>query len=163
LCHHQDGDTFRTEADFFSQLEVRRSLRLFNSTGLSFKRQNKSEAGWFCCQLKNSWRTKNCQNSSLFYIFVFENGLRYHIEDEPEGNSLVVRAVQPAHQGLYICQVTDRVSNCFIKKIWHLVRVPLKNYVDCCFRKSSLTKTLFVQPAEGKSPKKGDLQFIKKN
>jgi Reverse transcriptase (RNA-dependent DNA polymerase) len=38
----------------------------------------------------------------------------------------------------------DGVSNKFISKIWHLVRVHLKNYVACCFRKGRLTETFRV-------------------
>jgi exonuclease III len=54
----------------------------------------------------------------------------------------------------------DGVSNKFIKKIWHLVRVGLLRYANCCFNKGQLTNT-FKQACIKLIPKKGDTTKIK--
>ena len=55
----------------------------------------------------------------------------------------------------------DGVSNKVICKIWHLVRIPLLNYANCCFRKGRLTDT-FRTACIRIIPKKGNTKLLKK-
>jgi exonuclease III len=54
----------------------------------------------------------------------------------------------------------DGINNKFIKLIWHMVRVPLLKYAECCFEKKQLTETLNTACIK-LIPKKGDLKQIK--
>jgi hypothetical protein len=54
----------------------------------------------------------------------------------------------------------DGVNNYFIKKFWHLLRIPLLNYANFCFEAGRLT-TNFRSASIKLIPKKGDLTSIK--
>jgi exonuclease III len=54
----------------------------------------------------------------------------------------------------------DGFSNCFIKKFWHLFRVPLCNYANTCFQSGRLTDN-FRTASVRLIPKKGDKSNIK--
>jgi hypothetical protein len=54
----------------------------------------------------------------------------------------------------------DGVNNYFIKKFWHLLRIPLLNYANFCFEAGRLT-TNFRSASIKLIPKKGDLASIK--
>ncbi len=54
----------------------------------------------------------------------------------------------------------DGINNCFIKKFWHLLRIPLHRYTTCCHQKGSLTQS-FRTASIKLIPKKGDCTKIK--
>ena len=53
----------------------------------------------------------------------------------------------------------DGFDNTFIAKFWQWLRVPLKNYADCCIRKGGLTQP-FESAIIRLIPKKGDCSKI---
>jgi hypothetical protein len=54
----------------------------------------------------------------------------------------------------------DGLNNYFIKKFWHLLRIPLLNYANHCFNVGRLT-TNFRSASIKLIPKKGDLTNLK--
>jgi len=55
---------------------------------------------------------------------------------------------------------TDGINNRFLKRFWHLLRIPLVNYANCCFNKGLLTDS-FKGAAIKLIPKKGDNTKLK--
>ncbi len=54
----------------------------------------------------------------------------------------------------------DSISNRFIKKFWHIFRVPLLNYAVCCYGKGILTENFRCAKIR-LIPKKGDTTLLK--
>jgi hypothetical protein len=54
----------------------------------------------------------------------------------------------------------DSISNRFIKKFWHIFRVPLFNYANCCYEKGTLTENFRCAKIR-LIPKKGDTTLLK--
>jgi hypothetical protein len=54
----------------------------------------------------------------------------------------------------------DGINNAFVKHFWQYFRCPLLNYMNCCFRKKTLTSN-FATANIKLIPKKGDLSNIK--
>jgi hypothetical protein len=54
----------------------------------------------------------------------------------------------------------DSISNRFIKKFWHIFRVPLFNYAKCCYDKGILTENFRCAKIR-LIPKKGDTSLLK--
>ncbi len=54
----------------------------------------------------------------------------------------------------------DSISNCFIKNFWHIFRVPLFNYANCCYEKGTLTENFRCAKIR-LIPKKGDTTLLK--
>jgi hypothetical protein len=67
---------------------------------------------------------------------------------------------ESASQGNRSAAGMDGINNCFIKKFWHLLRIPLHRYTTCCHRKGSLTQS-FRTASIKLIPKKGDCTKIK--
>jgi retron-type reverse transcriptase len=53
----------------------------------------------------------------------------------------------------------DGINNAFVKQFWQYFRVPLHNYMNCCFRKGALTSNFSTANIK-LIPKKGDLTNI---
>jgi hypothetical protein len=67
---------------------------------------------------------------------------------------------ESASQGNRSAAGMDGINNCFIKKFWHLIRIPLHRYTTCCHQKGSLTQS-FRTASIKLIPKKGDCTKIK--
>jgi hypothetical protein len=65
-----------------------------------------------------------------------------------------------ANQGNRSASGRDGLSNCFIKKYWDYLRVPLHRYATCCHAKGKLTQN-FSSATIKLIPKKGDITQLK--
>jgi hypothetical protein len=65
-----------------------------------------------------------------------------------------------ADQGNRSASGRDGLSNCFIKKFWEYLRVPLHRYTTCCHAKGKLTQN-FSSATIKLIPKKGDTFQLK--
>jgi hypothetical protein len=54
----------------------------------------------------------------------------------------------------------DSISNRFIKNFWHIFRIPLLDYANCCYRKGMLTENFRCAKIR-LIPKKGDPSLLK--
>jgi hypothetical protein len=54
----------------------------------------------------------------------------------------------------------DSISNRFIKTFWHIFRIPLLDYANCCYRKGMLTENFRCAKIR-LIPKKGDPSLLK--
>jgi hypothetical protein len=65
-----------------------------------------------------------------------------------------------AAQGNRSAAGLDGINNCFIKKFWHLLRIPLHRYINHCHLRGTLTQS-FRTASIKLIPKKGDCTKLK--
>ncbi len=76
-------------------------------------------------------------------------------------NQLTIEELdKSAEQGNRSASGRDGLSNCFIKKYWEYLRVPLHRYTTCCHVKGKLTQN-FSSATIKLIPKKGDTSQLK--
>jgi hypothetical protein len=82
------------------------------------------------------------------------------ISDNFENPLTIEELDKSAEQGNRSASGRDGLSNCFIKKYWEYLRVPLHRYTTCCHAKGKLTQN-FSSATIKLIPKKGDTTQLK--
>jgi hypothetical protein len=82
------------------------------------------------------------------------------ISDNFENPLTIEELDKSAEQGNHSASGRDGLSNCFIKKYWEYLRVPLHRYTTCCQAKGKLTQN-FSSATIKLIPKKGDTTQLK--
>ncbi len=95
-------------------------------------------------------------NSNLVKDSIIPENLAQELEEPLTLNELN----KSAAQGNRSAAGMDGINNCFIKKFWHLLRLPLHRYITLCHNEGTLTQS-FRTASIKLIPKKGDCTKIK--
>jgi hypothetical protein len=141
-----DGNPFRTDTDF------KEHIRQFYQN--IYKKPNIDNFIQADC-ITNFLGEEIC-NSNLVKDSIIPEQTRQEFEEMLSIQELD----ESAAQGNRSAAGMDGINNCFIKKFWHLLRIPLHRYITYCHERGSLTQS-FRTASIKLIPKKGDCSKIK--
>ncbi len=141
-----DGNPFRTDT------ELKEHIRKFYQN--IYKKPNIDNFIQADC-ITNFLGEEIC-NSNLVKDSIIPEQIRQEFEEMLSIQELD----ESAAQGNRSAAGMDGINNCFIKKFWHLLRIPLHRYIPYCHERGFLTQS-FRTASIKLIPKKGDCTKIK--
>jgi hypothetical protein len=147
-------------------------MDLKKEDGQNFKNENERKA-YVREFYKNLYKTPECDlefNENCIEEFlgeeiinsrlVLDSKIPADLSENFEQHLSLEELDKSAAQGNCSASGRDGLSNCFIKKYWDYLRIPLHRYSTCCHVKGKLTQN-FSSATIKLIPKKGDTTLLK--